>query len=64
MTTETLVFTSVARRLEAGTYQPRHVAAHSSPVASLPPSPWAIVAPYLGSALLGAFLACCFMVTP
>lgn len=64
MTTETLVFTSVARRLEAGTYQPRPVAAPSSPVASLPPSAWAVVAPYVGSALLGAVLALAFMVQP
>jgi hypothetical protein len=63
MTTETLVFTSVARRLEAGTYQPR-AKAPSSPVASLSPSPLAVVAPYLGSALLGAFLALCFTVQP
>jgi hypothetical protein len=64
MSTEVLVFTSVARRLEQGTYQPRHVAAPSSHVASLPPSPWAVVAPYVGSALLGAFLALCFTVQP
>lgn len=64
MSTEVLVFQSVARRLEQGTYQPRPVAAPSSPVASLSPSLWAAVAPYLGSALLGAFLALCFTVTP
>lgn len=64
MSTETLVFTSVARRLEAGTYQPRPVAAPSSPATALPPSPWAIVAPYVGSALLGAFLALAFLVQP
>jgi hypothetical protein len=63
MTTETIVFRSVARRLEAGTYQPR-AKAPSSPVASLPPSAWAAVAPYLGSALLGAALALAFMVQP
>jgi hypothetical protein len=63
MTTETLVFTSVARRLEQGTYQPR-AKAPSSPVTELSPSLWAIVAPYLGSALLGAFLALCFTVSP
>ena len=63
MTTETLVFTSVARRLEAGTYQPR-AKASSSPVASLSRSAWAMVAPYLGSALLGALLALCFAVQP
>jgi hypothetical protein len=63
MTTEVLIMTSVARRLEAGTYQPR-AKAPSSPVASLSQSVWAIVAPYLGSALLGAFLALAFMVTP
>ncbi len=63
MTTETLVFTSVARRLEAGTYQPR-AKTPSSPVTALSRSPWAVVAPYLGSALLGAVLAACFMVTP
>jgi hypothetical protein len=63
MTTETLVFTSVARRLEAGTYQPR-AKASSSPVTALSPSAWAVVAPYLGSALLGAFLAACFTVSP
>ncbi|NBW09310.1 MAG: hypothetical protein EBR82_14925 [Caulobacteraceae bacterium] len=63
MTTETIVFQSVARRLEAGTYQPR-AKAPSSPVASLPPSPWAMVAPYLGSAILGAFMALCFTVQP
>lgn len=62
MTTETLVMTSIARRLDAGTYQPRPVAAPSSPVASLSRSHWAIVAPYVGSALLGAFLAACFTV--
>jgi hypothetical protein len=64
MTTEVLVFQSVARRLEAGTYQPRPVAAPVRPVASLSPSAWAVVAPYLGSALLGAFLALCFTVQP
>jgi hypothetical protein len=64
MSTEVLVFTSVARRLEAGTYLPRPVAAPVRPVTALSPSLWAIVAPYLGSALLGAFLAACFTVTP
>jgi hypothetical protein len=64
VTTETIVFRSVARRLEAGTYLPRPVAAHTRPVASLSPSPWAAVLPYVGSALLGAFLALAFMVTP
>lgn len=63
MTTEVLVFRSVARRLEAGTYQPR-AKAPSSPVTALSRSPWAIMAPYVGSALLGAFLALCFTVTP
>ena len=61
MTPERLIFASVAQRLAAGTYQPR-AKAPSSPVTELPPSPWAIVAPYVGSALLGAFLAACFMV--
>jgi hypothetical protein len=63
MATEVLIMQSIARRLESGTYQPR-AKAPTSPVASLPPSPWAVVAPYLGSALLGAFLALCFMVSP
>jgi len=63
MTTETIVFRSVARRLEQGTYLPR-AKAPSCPVASLSQSPWAIVAPYLGSALLGAVLALAFMVQP
>lgn len=63
MPTEVLVFQSVARRLEAGTYQPR-AKAPSSPVTELSPSPWAVVAPYVGSAILGAFLALCFTVTP
>jgi hypothetical protein len=64
MTTETIVFRSVARRIEAGTYLPRPVAAHTRPVASLSRSPWAAVAPYLGSALLGAALALAFTVQP
>jgi hypothetical protein len=63
MTTEVLIFRSVARRLEAGTYHPRAMAS-SSPVASLSPSPWAVAAPYLGSALLGAVMALAFMVQP
>lgn len=63
MSTEVLIMQSIARRLDAGTYQPR-AKAPSSHVASLPPSPWSVVAPYLGSALLGAFLAACFMVQP
>ena len=63
MTTEVLVFQSVARRLEQGTYQPR-AKATISPVASLSPSPLAVVAPYLGSALLGALLALCSTVSP
>lgn len=63
MTTEVLIMTSIARRLDAGTYQP-HAKAPSSPVTELPRSVWAIMAPYLGSALLGAFLAACFMVQP
>lgn len=54
MSTEILIMTSIAKRLESGTYRP--VAAPSCPVAALSPSPWAIVAPYLGSALLGAIL--------
>jgi hypothetical protein len=61
--TEVLIMTCVARRIEAGTYQPR-AKAPSCPVASLPPSAWAAVAPYLGSALLGAALALAFMVQP
>jgi hypothetical protein len=64
MSTEVLIMTSIARRLEQGTYLPRPVAAPVRPVASLSRSAWAAVAPYLGSALLGAFLALCFMVTP
>jgi hypothetical protein len=63
MSTEVLIMQSIARRLEQGTYQPR-AKAPVRPVASLPRSPWAIVAPYVGSALLGAFLAACFMVSP
>lgn len=63
MTTEVLIFTSVARRLDAGTYQPR-AKAPSCHVASLSRSSWSIVAPYLGSAILGAFLALAFMVQP
>jgi hypothetical protein len=63
MSTEVLIMTSIARRLEQGTYQPR-AKAPSSPVTELSPSAWAVMAPYLGSALLGAFLAACFMVTP
>jgi hypothetical protein len=59
-----LVFESVARRLEAGTYLPRPIAAPSRPIAALPPSTWAIAAPYLGSALLGAALALAFAVQP
>lgn len=64
MSTEVLVFQSVARRLEAGTYLPRPVAAPTRPATALSRSPWAIVAPYVGSAILGAFLALCFAVTP
>jgi hypothetical protein len=64
MSTEVLIMTSIARRLEQGAYIPRPVAAPTRPVTELSPSPWAVVAPYLGSALLGAFLAACFTVSP
>jgi hypothetical protein len=63
MSTEVLIMTSIARRLEQGTYQPR-AKAPSSPVTALSPSVWAIVAPYIGAALLGAVLALAFMVQP
>ena len=67
----TIVYTSIAKRLDAGTYSPAIARAMRSPVA--PPtrpvaSPSAsvatAVAPYVGSALLGAFLALAFAVTP
>jgi len=64
MTTDVLIFRSVARRLEAGTYLPRPIAAPTRPVTELPPSAWAAVAPYLGSAILGAVLVLAFTVTP
>lgn len=66
-----LVFTSVAARLDAGTYSPAIARATRSPVAvpSRPvASPFARVAtyaaPYVGSALLGALLAMAYGVTP
>ena len=62
--TETIIMQSIARRIDAGTYLPRPIAAPTRPVASLSPSLWAVMAPYVGSALLGAFLAACFTVTP
>ena len=66
-----IVYTSIAQRLDAGTYSACIARATRSPVA--PPSrhvasPFArvatVVAPYLGSALLGAFLALAYGVTP
>lgn len=64
-----LVSTSVAHRLDAGTYSAcivarRPVAAPSRPVASPFARMAAIAAPYLGSALLGALLAMAYGVTP
>lgn len=70
---EHIIFESVARRLEAGTYSPclaanlrarMPVAAPQRPVASLPVRVATIVAPYVGSALLGLALAAAFMVQP
>lgn len=63
-----LVFTSVAARLDAGTYSPAVASAMRGPVAA-PTRPVAspfrgmatAVAPYVGSALLGAFLALAFV---
>lgn len=64
-----IVYTSIAARLDAGTYSPAIVA--RMPVAQ-PTRPLArplarmatIAAPYVGSALLGAFLALAYGVTP
>jgi hypothetical protein len=63
MTTEMLIFTSVARRLEAGTYSPCVARIVSQPPpAIMPPPPRHYVAEIIGSALLGAFIALAFMV--
>lgn len=66
-----IVYTSIAQRLDAGTYSPCVARALRSPVAapsSSVSSPFAgmaaAVAPYIGSALLGAFLALAFQVQP
>lgn len=66
-----IVFTSVARRLDAGAYSPAIARAQRAPVAA-PTRPVAhpfsgmatVVAPYVGSALLGALLALAFQVSP
>lgn len=58
MNTETIIFESVARRLEAGTYLPRTIevpAVDGQPMRHY-------VAEIIGSALLGAFIALAFMV--
>lgn len=55
MTTETLIFTSVARRLEAGTYLPRHQNNITLPaVNSRPMREYAVE--LLGSAILGGVI--------
>lgn len=64
-----LVFESVARRLDAGTYSPCIVAripavAPTRPVASPVARVATLAAPYVGSALLGALLALAYGVTP
>lgn len=65
------VFESVARRLDAGAYSLAVARAQRAPVAA-PTRPVAhpfagmatVVAPYVGSALLGAILALAFQVQP
>ena len=64
-----LVFTSVARRLDAGTYSAAIVARSpvvppTRPVASPFRGMATIVAPYVGSALLGALMALAYGVAP
>jgi len=66
-----IVYTSIAARLDAGTYSPgvaravrMPIPAPRRPVASLAARVATIAAPYLGSALLGAFLALAFAVQP
>lgn len=67
----TIVYTSIAQRLAAGTYSPcvaramrSHAAPPVRPVASTLARMATIAAPYIGSALLGAFLALAYGVTP
>jgi hypothetical protein len=64
----TLLYTSIAARLDAGTYSPcvararrAAIAAPRRPVAGLAARVAAVAAPYLGCALLGALLALCFV---
>jgi hypothetical protein len=66
-----IVYTSIAARLDAGTYSPgiaralrAPIAAPSSPVASLAARVASLAAPYVGSALLGAVLALAYGVSP
>jgi hypothetical protein len=63
-----IVYTSIAQRLDAGTYSTciarRPVAPPTRPVASPYAGMATIVAPYVGSALLGALLALAYQVQP
>jgi hypothetical protein len=66
-----IVYTSIAARLDAGTYSPALARALRSPVA-VPSRPVAgpfagmaaVALPYVGCALLGALLALAYGVTP
>jgi hypothetical protein len=67
----TLLYTSIAARLDAGTYSPGVARAARMPIAAptrhasaSSASPWPAVLPYVGSALLGALLALCYTVSP
>jgi len=60
-----LVFVSVAKRLDAGTYSPCIARAVRMPIAAprrhvtgLSRSPWAAVLPYVGSGVLGGLVGC------
>lgn len=66
-----IVYTSIAQRLDAGTYSPAvaratrsHAAQPTRPVASPYAGMAASVAPYVGSAILGALMALAYGVTP
>jgi hypothetical protein len=66
-----IVYTSIAARLDAGTYSPcivraarMPIAAPTRPVASLAARSASLAAPYVGCALLGALLALAYGVSP
>lgn len=66
-----IVYTSIAQRLDAGTYSPSVAAnlrtapiASTMPVASIAARVATVAAPYVGSMILGALLALAFQVQP